>query len=182
MRSGRGCPVLGTTSSRCSARKGRSAMLLLSLGKHIQRGQKAAHAARTEGKKSIRNSPVNTKVREEQGEEVLQQRFPCSLLRRPRAGVSLQPAERTMQEQSSTLQPLGNTTAEEVGIPKRNYGIWGARAEAREKCEKEGAAERNWYGLTPPLFPSVLLGIGEGQRRVRSKAETGKKRAGGEML
>lgn len=89
-----------------------------------------------------------------------------------------------MQEQSFTLQPLGNTTAEEVGIPKRNYGIWGARAEAREKCEKGGAAERNWYGLTPPLFPvpSVLLGIGEGQRRVRSKAETGKKRAGGEML
>lgn len=161
MRSGRGCPVLGTTSSRCSAWQGRSVMLLLSLGKHIQRGQKAAHAARTEGKKSVRNSPVNTKVREEQGEEVLQQRFPCSLLRRPRAGVSLQPAERTMQEQSSTLQPLGNTTAEEVGIPKRNYGMWGARAEAREKCEKEEAAERNWYGLTLPPIPHPLCAAGD---------------------
>lgn len=66
-----------------------------------------------------------------------------------------------MQEQSSTLQPLGNTTAEEVGIPKRNYGIWGARAEAREKCEKEEAAERNWYGLTLPPIPHPLCAAGD---------------------
>lgn len=86
--------------------------------------------------------------------------FPCSLGGDP-------------QEQSSTLGPLGNTTAEQVSIPRGNYGIWRAHAEARKRCEKEGVAERNccwyvcWYGLTPAPIPIPSVGQKEGGVKLR---------------
>lgn len=81
--------------------------------------------------KSVRNSPVNSKVREEQGEDTLQQRFLCSLWRTP--------------QWSRWVFPEGAKAHGE------------ANAEARERCEKEGAAERNGYELTPaPHSPSPL--------------------------
>lgn len=128
-------------------------------------GKKAARAARTEGKMCQKQSCKHWGQRRTRGGDAAAE-IPPQLVEESRGTVfiSLQPEERTTQKQSSTLQPLGNTTVEQVGIPRRSYGSWRAHAEARERCEKEGAAERNWYGLIPASHsPSPLSATGCGR-------------------
>lgn len=185
VRSGRVCPVLGTAGSRCSARRGRSAALLVSLGKRVQRGQKAAHAARTEGKKRQKQPCEQWGQRRARGGHAATEIAVQPMEETRGAGISLQPGERTMQEQSSTLQPLGSTAVEQVGISRRSYGTWRAHAEARGKVWEGRSSRKELVWTNPsPLFsiPSVPLGVGERQGRGRSKAETMKKRAGGEVF
>lgn len=74
-RRSQGCPVLDATSPL--------AMLVMPLGRGIQEWAKSCRCSEDWGKKSVRNNPENTNIREEGEEETLQRRFPCSLLRRP---------------------------------------------------------------------------------------------------
>lgn len=116
------CPVLGTASSGCRARLGRWENV-------FREGKKLHQPPGLRGKMSP-TALATPRAEKSKGRRPGEQVFPCSLGGDP-------------QEQSSTLGPLGNTTAEQVSIPRGNYGIWRAHAEARKRCGKEGVAERN---------------------------------------
>lgn len=142
VRSSRACPCWAQPA--LDAWRGRSATLLLSLGKRVPKGQKAAHAARTGGQK-CQNQPCKLQgQRRTRGGEAATE-IPLQPVEATRAAGIEQVLPCSLGEDHAgavILQPLGNAT---VGIPRRSCGIWKAQAEARHRCVKEGAAERNWY-------------------------------------
>lgn len=106
---------------------------------------------------SVRNSPVNTGSGKNRGRRRCNRDSPAAS--GGGQGSRYFPAAWGEDHAGAIIRTTasGELHSEQGGIPRRNYGIWRDHAEARERCEKEGAAERNWYGLTPALhFPSPL--------------------------
>lgn len=122
-------------------------MLLLSLGKRIPRGQKAARAARTERKKGQKQPCKRQGQRRTRGGDAATE-VPLQPVEETRgAGTSLQPQQRTMQEQASSHP---------------HYSLWGTTQWSRWVFP-EGAVA---YG-------EPTLKQGKGLRRKEQKRGTG---------
>ena len=143
------------------------------------------------GKKYVRNSPASTKVREEGGEEVLQvqeQRFPYSPWRGPRwSRYPHYSPWRTLWWSKWTF-PEGTVACREPTLeqvyPEGLYPVGGTPHQSRGKCEDEGVAERNCYGLTTTTIPHPPCAIrGGGGRGVGNEGvKLGKRRGGGQVF
>lgn len=120
-----GCPVLDTAGSSWlhdGPAAGQSCACQQSCSTSVKtylRKAKTRTTVRSEGKKSVRSNPVETKAREGGGSPgVKADTSPaaCGSFARNHGGAGVQPVKRTTAEEMITLQPKEDPTLEHVDV------------------------------------------------------------------